>query len=172
MSRLPAPPTEVPVHRSLDGLAPKFRAAVERVLTAMRADGHDPVVFETIRTDARQEFLHGFGRAYDDGRGVVTHSQSAADTWHGYGLAVDIVSGSRRWAAGAGFWTSLGTHARREGLVWGADWNSNGRSDDERFLDRPHVQWGNGMRRSPSSKAMALQLTGGNPAVWAVVGAA
>lgn len=172
MSRLPAPPAEVPVQRTIDGLAPRFRTAVERVLAGMRTDGHDPVVFETLRTEERQAFLYGFGRDYDDGRGIVTHSDSAVDTWHGYGLAVDIISGSRLWSAGDGFWTSLGTHARRHGLVWGADWNGNGRTDDERFVDRPHIQWGHGMRRSPSSRAAALQASGGNPAVWAVVGAA
>ena len=172
MTRLPAPPAEVPVQRSLDGLAPKFRAAVERVVAQMEADGHDPWVFETLRTEARQSFLHGFGRDYDDGRGIVTHSDSAADTWHGYGLAVDIISKSKRWGASRQFWLSLGAACADEGLTWGADWNRNGRSDDERFVDRPHIQWGNGMRRSPSSRAVTLQQQGGNEAVWAAVGAA
>ena len=156
----------------MQGLAPRFREAVERVLERMRADGHDPLVFETLRTEQRQQFIYGFGREYDDGRGVVTHSESAADTWHGYGLAVDIVSASKLWSASKQFWISLGIAVREEGLIWGADWNSNGRSDDERFVDRPHVQWGNGMRRSPSSKAVQLMATGGYQAVWAAVGAA
>ena len=172
MSRLPAPPAEVPVQRDLDGLAPQFRAAIDRVLDRMRADGHDPMVFETLRTEARQQFIYGFGREYDDGRGIVTHSESAADTWHGYGLAVDIICKRTMWGGSKQFWMSLGVAVRSEGLVWGADWNNNGRTDDERFVDRPHVQWGNGMRRSPSSRAVALQAAGGNAAVWAAVGAA
>ncbi|MCO4101739.1 MAG: M15 family metallopeptidase [Gemmatimonas sp.] len=172
MTRLPAPPAEVPVQRSLDGLAPQFRAAVERVVARMRNDGHLPTVFETLRTEQRQSFIYGFGREYDDGRGIVTHSESAVDTWHGYGLAVDIICGVRLWGARPDFWASLGTACRAEGLVWGADWNNNGRTDDERFVDRPHVQWGNGMRRSPSSRAVKLQADGGNEAVWQAVGAA
>ena len=171
-TRLPKPPAEVPVQRSLDGLAPKFRAAIERVLEQMRDNGHDPFVFETLRTEARQSFIFGFGREYDDGRGIVTHSESAIDTWHGYGLAVDIICRRTLWGASRQFWLSLGAACASEGLVWGADWNGNGRTDDERFVDRPHVQWGNGMRRSPSSRAVALQQQGGNAAVWAAVGAA
>lgn len=169
--KLPKPPAEVPVQWSLDGLAPQFRAAVDRVLARMRTEGHDPTVFETLRTEERQRFIYGFGRDYDDGRGIVTHSDSAADTWHGYGLAVDIVSKSRLWSADPMFWFALGAAARAEGLLWGADWNNNGSSDDERFVDRPHVQWGR-MRRSPSSRAVALKTTGGNAAVWREVGAA
>lgn len=172
MGRLPAPPAEVPVERSMLGLAPQFRAAIERVLDRMRADGHDPLVFETLRTDERQAFIYGFGRTWDDGRGVVTHSESAADTWHGYGLAVDIVCNRTYWNASRQFWLSLGVAVRSEGLVWGADWNGNGRTDDERFVDRPHVQWGNGMRRSPSSNAQRLMASGGYQAVWHAVGAA
>jgi peptidoglycan L-alanyl-D-glutamate endopeptidase CwlK len=172
MTRLPAPPAEVPVERSVQGLAPQFRAAVDRVLDRMRADGHDPMVFETLRSDDRQQFIYGFGRDYDDGRGIVTHSESAADTWHGYGLAVDIVCRRTLWGASKQFWIALGVACRHEGLVWGADWNNNGRTDDERFVDRPHVQWGNGMRRSPSSRAQQLMASGGYHAVWQVVGAA
>lgn len=164
-------PREVPNNRSMDVLAPQFRALVDEVLAGMRADGHDPIVIETLRTHERQAFLYGFGRDYDDGRGIVTHSQDASETWHGYGLAVDIISATHRWNASAGFWTSLGTHARRAGLLWGADWNNNGRTDDERFLDRPHIQWG-AMRRTPSPRALALQQQGGNLAVWREVGAA
>lgn len=172
MTRLPAPPAEVPVQRSLDGLAPQFRAAVEQVLAFMRERGHQPTVFETLRTDERQEFLYGFGRTYDDGRGIVTYSEAADDTWHKYGLAADIICAVRRWAATSKFWQDLGEACRKFGLLWGADWNNNGRTDDERFIDRPHVQWGSGMRRSPSSRAVALQASGGNAAVWAAVGAA
>jgi peptidoglycan L-alanyl-D-glutamate endopeptidase CwlK len=160
---LPKPPAEVPVIRSLIGLAPKFRLAVDRTLAAMHRDGFDPVVAETLRTEDRQAFLYGFGRDYDDGRGIVTNSRTAAQTWHGYGLAADIISATRRWNAAADFWQALGIHARANGLEWGGDWAS--------FPDRPHVQWGK-CRRSPSPKAESLYRDGGFPAVWQEVGAA
>ena len=168
---LPRPPAEIPVDRDLTKLAPAFALSVGRVCADMTAWGYDPLVFEANRTDVRQRFLHGFGRQYDDGRGIVTHSQTALDTWHGFGLAVDIVSRAYLWNADRWFWDTLGLSARRHGLVWGADWNSNGRSDDERFVDRPHIQWGAPMRRSPSSRAAALLQSGGMPAVWREVAA-
>lgn len=164
------PPT-VPAVRSVDVLAPRFLAALDRVLVTMRGLGLDPTIVETLRTSERQTYLHGFGRLYDDGRGVVTHSADADETWHGYGLAADIVSTATLWAAPNAFWDALGRACARERLTWGGDWNGDGNSGDERFLDRPHVQWGPPMRRSPSPRAARLVETGGLPAVWRAVGA-
>lgn len=168
---LPRPPIEVPVTNTTTVLAPKFRDTVLRVVRDMEAWGYTPRVFETLRTDARQEFLYGFGRRYDDGRGVVTQAETAADTWHGYGLATDIVCAVKLWGAPADFWHVLGCSARRHGLVWGGDWDGDWSSADERFVDRPHIQWGNGMRRSPSANAIAIRATQGGSAVWPLVGA-
>lgn len=169
---LPTPPTEVPVQNATAGLAPKFYAKVQLVITDLRAWGYDPIVFETLRTEARQSFLYGFGRRYDDGRGIVTHSQSAEDSWHFYGLATDIVDRVKLWSAPSDFWHVYGTSARRHGLVWGGDWSGDWSSADEKFVDRPHCQWGNGMRRSPSPSAAAIKQAGGYAAIWAAVGAA
>lgn len=170
---LPKPPRDVPGNRSMDGLAPAFRRAVERVLAEMRRAGFTPMVVETLRTDARQQFLHGFGRKYDDGRGVVTHSRTAADTYHGYGLAVDIVCERQRWNAPGEFWRALGAAARDEGLLWGNDWDHDGipveRDPDESFSDRPHIQWPK--LRKPSAKAKAYFHAGRVADVWAMCGA-
>lgn len=170
MTKLPAPPKEVPVNDDLSGLAPKFRAKVERVLDRMRAKGHDPIVFETHRTEARQRFIHGFGRAYDDGRGIVTHSQNADETWHAFWLAVDIISKSKLWDAPAQFWIDLERIAEDEGLVSGRDWDGDD-ATRQGFVDGPHIQWGKPMRRSPSPRAARLLALGGYSAVWKEVGA-
>lgn len=169
---LPAAPAEVPVIASMDALAPRFRAVVEQVLADLRAWGYTPRVFETLRTEGRQQFLYGFGRRYDDGRGIVTQSATSADTWHGYGLAVDIICATRRWDAPRDFWEVLGCSARRHGLVWGGDWNGDWNTADERFSDRPHIQWGSGMRRSPSTNAVEIVTRGGLPGLWQTVNAA
>lgn len=170
MSALPKPPAEVPVCRATDLLAPRFRLALARALTAMHRAGFDPIVCETLRTDERQRFLYGFGRDYDDGRGIVTHSASAAQTWHRYGLAADVISRSKRWDASAAFWRALEVAVEEEGLVSGADWDRNDATRSA-FKDLPHVQYGNGMRRSPSPRAAALFAAGGFEAVWREVGA-
>jgi hypothetical protein len=171
MTRRGTVPAEVRPVRDLAVLAPKFRSALERVLATMRGLGFAPVVIETLRSGERQRYLHGFGRAYDDGRGVVTHSADWDETWHGYGLAADVVCGNAFWAATPEFWEALGRACARERLRWGGDWDGDGDSRDERFLDRPHVQWGPPMRRSPSPRAARIVADGGPPAVWREVGA-
>ncbi|MBY0490637.1 MAG: M15 family metallopeptidase [Gemmatimonadaceae bacterium] len=171
MGRLPLPPAEIPVCRDLQVLAPGFRMRLDLVIDDLQRAGFDPMVVETLRTSERQRFLFGFGRDYDDGRGVVTHSSDCDETWHGFGLAADIISASKRWDAAPAFWTALGAACRIRGLTWGGDWNGNGSSDDERFVDRPHVQFGPPMRRSPSPRAARLLAEGGMPAVWKEVGA-
>ena len=169
---LPKPPgREVPLIRDLNVLAPKFRSALERVLATLTGLGFDPMVIETIRTPERQTWLWGFGRTYDDGRGVVTGARTHLQTWHGYGLAADIISASKRWNAPLAFWEALGRECERQGLAWGGDWDGDGDWRDERFRDFPHVQWGKPMRQSPSAKARELIAQGGPPAVWRAVGA-
>lgn len=163
MPPLPPPPPEIPRITALDALAPRFRAAIEAVLDRLRVSTYDPIVAESIRTHERQAFLYGFGRGYDDGRGVVTNSRDADETWHHFGLAVDVWSRSRLWNAPAEFWAMLGKEAKAQGLAWGGDWS--------RFPDRPHVQWGPPMRRSPSPRAARLLAEGGVEAVWREVGA-
>jgi len=170
MTKLPAPMPEVSVQHDVALLAPKFRAAVDRVMADMRAWGYTPRVFETMRSDARQQYLYGFGRTYDDGRGIVTNSPTVNDTWHGFGLAVDIVCERTLWSASRDFWQVLGCSARRHKLVWGGDWNSDWSSSDERFADLPHIQWG-GMRRSPSSQASIIVSQHSMTELWRTIGA-
>ena len=150
------PPEPKPI-TSLDGLAPKFRAAVERVLAA----NDQRVISESLRTIERQAWLYGFGREWDDGRGIVTHA-SGTTGWHPYGLAVDIIHRKKGWDAPMDFWEALGADAEREGLVWGGRW---------KMRDLPHVQFGAPMRTTPSAQAAHLAADGGLVALWRAVGA-
>lgn len=173
---LPKPPAAVQVRRDIDLLAPGFRLKLTRVLVRMRDRGLDPIVAETLRDDDRQRFLYGFGREYDDGRGVVTKAATADTTWHGFGLAADIVSERHGWNAPDSFWSVLGDEVRAEGLTWGADWDGDGvpteQDPDEKFSDRPHVQFGPPMRRYPSALAKQIRDEHGLEALWRTVGAA
>jgi hypothetical protein len=170
MTHLPSPPPEVPCNQSMDNLAPGFRRALMRALDQMRQAGFDPVVYEATRTNERQAYLYGFGRDYDDGRGIVTNSDTAFTTWHFYGLAVDVVSRAQQWDAPAAFWRALEAAAEHEGLTSGADWDRND-ATQSRLKDLPHVQWGPPMRRSPSPNAKALYEQAGVERVWHAVSA-
>ena len=159
---LPKPHIHVPVQSGMSGLAPLFAEALAKTVADMRLRGHQPLVFETMRTLERQRFLYGFGRTYDDPkpRGIVTHSDSNLTTWHGYGLAADIVEDdSTPWVAKPQFWNDLGECAEANGLTWGGRW---------KFLDLPHVQWGKCLR-SPTKHAQFLIKNGGVEAVWSAV---
>ena len=165
-TKLPLPPTEVPACDDLDQLAPKFRSAVNGIIGRLEAQGFAAKVAETVRTPERQKFLYGFGRDYDDDRGVVTQSESALTSWHGFGLAVDIIHASLGWGAPVTFWQALARAALAEGMTSGSDWNRNS-INDEKFCDRPHVQWYcAGMHVSPSDHARQLLAQGGVEAVW------
>lgn len=176
MPKLPAPPRAVPVDRDLTRLAPHFKTKIELLLCKMEDKGRDPMVFEAFRSDERAVYLYGFGRFYDDDRGVVTKAKTAERTWHRYGLAVDIISKTKQWGAPDAFWTDLRLLATELGLRSGDDWDRDGipveHDPDEHTADRPHVQWGPPMRVTPSDHAVALLRAGQLQAVWEEVGAA
>lgn len=156
-THLPPPEYDVPACRSLDVLAPKFRAALEHVLI----DVPEARVAETLRTAERQTFLYGFGRDYDDGRGIVTRAPTHLTSWHAYGLACDLIHVEHEWAAPPSWFKHLGFVAVTHGLKWAGSW---------RHPDLPHVYWGR-CRDTPSAYAVQLWQQGGLEAVWKAVGA-
>lgn len=164
VTRLPAPPPEPPACNSPNGLAPLFLDKVQRVEARMQNRGWHICRRETYRSDERAAWLYGFGRTWDDGRGIVTNATNALKTWHHYWLAVDY--GDARYEPGnepPAFWTDLKAIGESEGLTCGADW---------RMKDQPHIQFGRPMRDSPSEEAARLLESGGVEAVWRAVGAA
>ncbi len=139
--KLPPAPPEVPRIKSLDDLAPRMRKVVVDLL-ALRADRmHDgraendvdavTLVFETFRTNARQRCLYGQGREYA-GK-VVTKAYDASWSWHGYGMAIDIVHPTKWWAAPERWWEQLALDAEHVGLYPGRRFKS--------IPDSPHLQW-------------------------------
>jgi hypothetical protein len=163
MAKLPSPPPEIPSNNDLATLAPLFGEKVWTLLSEMTVAGYDPIVVEAFRSDTRQRFLYGFGREYDDGRGVVTNAMTGAKSWHRYGLAVDVISKAREWDALPSFWTALKDHALELGLMPGAVWQ---------HPDRPHVQWHqSGMPITPTDDDWDLLQAHGMDAVWRLYGA-
>lgn len=169
--RLPRPPAEVARETRVDTLPQGMRHRVEALLRDMQARGHRAIIGESWRTNRRQAHLYGFGRRYDDGRGRVTNAPTAADSWHGYGLAVDIWDAANARApwtpvAPTVFYADLQALCRTHGLRWGADWDNDGKTADERFMDRPHVQLLS-VPVKPSADDRADFAAGRIAAVWA-----
>jgi hypothetical protein len=145
-------PKEVPVQTSLLLLAPLMRDAVIAFLAdPVVAQGRPERPFETLRTMERQTFLYGFSRLYDDSRGRVTNAVDIYKTWHGYGLAIDIIEkDATPWEAPADFWSTLAQRAPLYGLTSGALWSTP---------DLPHIQWAACPKSpTPADKAMLIEL--------------
>lgn len=148
-------PPEPPRQNRLDACAPLFADAVRLLLADLTGQGYPPRLFETLRTNERQAWLYGFGRDYDDGRGIVTGAATAFDGWHFYGVACDVIHRDRMWNA-PGFFAAMRKAMPRYGLGICT------------VSDYPHCQWLRCKKR-PSAKARQLYEAGGLEAVWAAV---
>jgi peptidoglycan L-alanyl-D-glutamate endopeptidase CwlK len=143
-------------------LAPRFRAAVEAAIAECRANQLDAVVYETYRSAALQATYYARGRTVKPPATPVTNAMSNLYSWHGYGLAVDVIHRTRTWDAGDTWFRAVADVFKRHGCKWGGDWKSP---------DLPHFQWGL-CKPSPSDVARELIRTRGVESVWVAVGAA
>ncbi len=150
------------VCHDLSVLAPKFRAAVKAGLADCQADGLDAVVYETGRSRLLAVAYYARGRTVKPPERPVTNAPDETYTWHGYDLAVDVISASRGWNQPDAWFARMAAHFKRHGCRWGGDWRSP---------DLPHIQWGC-CKPSPSDRARELLRAGGVRAVWAEVLAA
>lgn len=108
-------------------LEPVTRQLVQGILTGARNLGIQVMVFETYRSQARQQALFA--------QGVTQLAQVGV---HHYGIACDIVklvNGEPSWKGDFGF---LGQLAHSAGLIWGGDWGNPQVSHN--FIDNVHVQ--------------------------------
>lgn len=141
-------------------LAPLFGLAVGHALNLCHRKGLDVVVQESLRSNDLQMHYYAQGRTRSGP--VVTNARSALYSWHGYGLAVDVISASRAWNTTAEWRGRVAEIFKSCGLAWGGDWAKP---------DLPHFQWGL-CRPSPSDHARELITAGGMEAVWREVSAA
>ena len=143
-------------------LAPLFRAAVEAAIAECATKQLDAIVYETYRSNELQAIYYTRGRTVRPPDSPVTNAMSHLYSWHGYGLAVDVIHRTKAWDAGNAWFASVAEIFKRHGCKWGGDWKSP---------DRPHFQWGL-CRASPSDRARELLRTDGVWSVWEAVGAA
>lgn len=108
-------------------LEPITRIAVQAILSEAKAQGRQVMLFETYRSQRRQEDL------YEEGVTQLRHVGV-----HHYGLAADIVKvvdGEPNWDGSFGWLRDL---AVKHGLISGIDW---GQPDVHHgFIDECHVQ--------------------------------
>lgn len=108
-------------------LEPVTRALVQEIVSAARGMGIDVIVWETYRSQTRQELL--FDQHVTKLRRVGVHH---------YGLACDIVKvvgGEPSWKGDFSF---LGQLARSANLIWGGDWGNP--AVHHSFIDQYHIQ--------------------------------
>lgn len=150
------------VVRSLDVLAPKFAAAVRAALADANAAGLDATVFESRRSRELAVLYYARGRTVKPPERTVTNAPDETYSWHGYGLAVDVISLSSAWNKPPEWFAQVAEHFKRHGCRWGGEWKQK---------DWPHFQWGR-CKPSPSDRARQLLASAGLPAIWHEVNAA
>ena len=125
---------EPPKVRTLDELYPPFREKLLAAIEDAKAAGLDPVVIETTRTLARQEWLYEQGRFTNPGH-IVTKCDGVRHlSMHQRDLAADVaprVNGVIDWSR-RDLFDQWGAIATANGLAWGGHFPS---------YDGPHVEW-------------------------------
>jgi peptidoglycan L-alanyl-D-glutamate endopeptidase CwlK len=149
------------VVNDLDRLAPEFRAAVDHAMGIARERELRARVYETFRSPELQALYFARGRTQIPPHETVTNARSNLLSWHGYGLAVDVIHEVKRWDAPESWFAKVAECFRQADCRWGGEW---------KMRDLPHFQWGL-CRPSPSDRARALFQAGGLEAVWSAVGA-
>jgi peptidoglycan L-alanyl-D-glutamate endopeptidase CwlK len=142
-------------------LAPLFRASVELAIAECNAGGLDAFVYEAYRSLELQQIYYARGRTVVPPYKPVTNARSNLYSWHGFCLAVDVVSKAHGWDRPDDWWVAVAVIFKRHGCKWGGDWKQR---------DLPHHQWGR-CKPSPSDLAREILATKGIEAVWVAVGA-
>jgi peptidoglycan L-alanyl-D-glutamate endopeptidase CwlK len=151
------------VNRDLNLLAPRFREGVELALDACRQGGLDAMVYEGYRSQELQAIYYARGRTIIPPTRPVTNAPTNPHSWHGFGLAVDVIHRVALWSppGGEAWFEKVAQAFLANGCKWGGHW---------RMRDLPQFQW-HLCRPSPSEEARALVAAGGLEAVWAAVDA-
>lgn len=162
---------------------PDFAVRLRRVHADM-LQHHRAVmkVTEGLRSLATQAEYWARGRAQlpsgkweiVDSKAIITKA-APGDSIHHYGLAGDscfvsvddkkchpYLEGDARFNA---LWAAYGKFAQGHGLVWGFDWNGNGKVDKNDY-DRPHVELTYGL---DLATIKALYKVNGLTGVWAKI---
>jgi len=153
------------VDRNLGRLAPLFadavRAAIDECNDAKQR--LDVMVYEGYRSPQLQALYYQRGRTIIPPTKPVTYAPSNLHSWHGFGLAIDVVHRKLFWnpPGGIAWFSKVAQVFKKHGCNWGGDWTK---------ADPPHFQWGR-CEPSPSDGARQRLQAGGMETVWRAVGA-
>lgn len=112
------------------GLKPKVKRQAQKVVDEMASYGYKVYVFEGYRTPERQQELYEQGRTTD---GDIVTNTKAGESYHNYGVAVDIIFKEWQWNPPHEiYWKLLGAVGKKHGFKWGGEWQS--------FTDKPHFE--------------------------------
>ena len=152
------------VNRDLTLLAPLFAQAVQAALADCEKAQLSAFVYEGYRSQELQALYYARGRTVKPPAKPVTNAPTNRYSWHGFGLAVDVIHRTAFWnpPQGRAWFENVASIFKQHGCKWGGDWTSP---------DPPHRQWG-ACKPSPSDTARTLLDTQGIQAVWRAVGAA
>ena len=123
--------------RHIEDLTPEMQAKYHEFDAAMIAKSLPYQITCTYRPQEEQDRLYAQGRTAPGP--IVTkvrHSEHTRRT--AFDIVMLDVSGRPVWAPSA--YVAAGEVGESVGLTWGGDWDGDGRSDDERFVDMPHFQ--------------------------------
>lgn len=142
-----------PVHPSL---ATRVRAMLD--LCGVRATR--VLVTQGLRTWEEQDALYAKGRTVQPiGRKNVVTNAKGGQSYHNFGLAIDIVIldaiGKATWDTSHAGWGIAAEAGKSVGLEWGGDWTS--------FKDIPHFQYTGDLTLAECRR---LYGAGGLSAVW------
>ncbi|GGG35679.1 M15 family metallopeptidase [Hymenobacter glacieicola] len=127
---------------------PALAAAYGEALTLWLGDpvlrlAGRPIITECYRSSERQNGLYAQGRSKP---GPIVTYKRGGESKHNLrptpalDVAFLLADGSVSWSGLLLSKFARLMKAADARVLWGGDWNGNGRSDDERWLDRPHFE--------------------------------
>jgi len=157
--------SELMVNRDPGRLAPKFAEVVQRAIAECNDEVNalDAMIYEGYRSQALQAMYFQRGRTVKPPFKPVTNAATNLHSWHGFGLAVDVVHRTKFWSPpeGDAWFQKVAAIFKKHDCTWGGDW---------KMADLPHFQWGR-CPPGPSDMARELITSQGMQVVWMHFGA-